>query len=295
MRQLKIEERITSRSRSVERYFNELNAKNRITIDEEVELAKRIRKGDKKALAKLVEANLRFVVSVAKQYSRDPDMLLELIAQGNIGLIEAAQKFDETRGFKFISYAIWFIRKEILLYFSTNTRTIKLPVKAGQDLRRIRNANIKLETEFEHAPTIEEIADELARTGEKIKVKKIEALLSEERVTVPLESATEEEWSPIQWLTTEDDYFVRVENSIETPMRSRLIQKMMEALSPVERKIVSQVLALDGGTPASYKAISESMGKYDSWARNKYETALRKLLRHYKKITNTNEKIPGLF
>lgn len=295
MRQLRIEEKITNRSRAVERYFNELSIKKRITLEEEVELAMRIRKGDKAALDKLVEANLRFVVSVAKQYSRDPDTLLELVGQGNLGLIEAAQKFDETRGFKFISYAIWFIRKEILLYFGTNKRTIKMPIKAEQDLRRIRKAEAELEMKLERPPSTEEIAEELSRTGEKIKVEKIETLIAEERVTVPLESQTDEEWAPIQWLLTEDEGLVQFENSVETPIRRRLFEEMMGVLSPIEKTLVTRVLALDGGTPAGYAAVGEGLGMKEGWARNAYLMAIKKMLKRYKKITNTSEKIPYLF
>jgi len=160
MRQLKINKSITNReSASLERYLSEISREDLLTAEEEVTLAKRIREGDCDALEKLTRANLRFVVSVAKQYQNNGLTLSDLINEGNLGLIKAAQRFDETRGFKFISYAVWWIRQSILQAIAENARIIRLPLNKLGALNKINKAFSQLEQEFEREPTAEEIAD----------------------------------------------------------------------------------------------------------------------------------------
>ena len=164
MRQLKITKSITNReSASLDKYLQEIGREDLITVEEEVELAQRIRKGDRVALEKLTRANLRFVVSVAKQYQNQGLSLPDLINEGNLGLIKAAEKFDETRGFKFISYAVWWIRQSILQALAEQSRIVRLPLNQVGSLNKISKAFSKFEQENERRPSPEELADELER------------------------------------------------------------------------------------------------------------------------------------
>ncbi|MGB1247433.1 MAG: sigma-70 family RNA polymerase sigma factor [Chitinophagales bacterium] len=159
MRQLKITKSITNReSQSLEKYLQEIGKVDLLTPDDEVELAQRIRQGDQIALEKLTKANLRFVVSVAKQYQNQGLSLSDLINEGNLGLIKAAQRFDETRGFKFISYAVWWIRQSILQALAEQSRIVRLPLNKVGSLNKINKAFSKLEQQFEREPTAEELA-----------------------------------------------------------------------------------------------------------------------------------------
>ncbi len=160
MRQLKISKSITNReSAALEKYLQEIGREEVITADQEVELARRIRQGDRKALEKLTRANLRFVVSVAKQYQNQGLSLPDLINEGNMGLIKAAEKFDETRGFKFISYAVWWIRQSILQALAEQSRLVRLPLNQVGQLNRINRALSRFEQENERTPSTEELAE----------------------------------------------------------------------------------------------------------------------------------------
>src|SRR5690554_1661368 len=169
MRQLKIRKQITNReSQSLDKYLQEIGKVDLLTPDEEVDLAKRIKEGDQLALEKLTKANLRFVVSVAKQYQNQGLTLGDLINEGNLGLIKAAQRFDETRGFKFISYAVWWIRQSILQAIAEQSRIVRLPLNQVGSLSKIKKAFSKLEQEFEREPSIDEIANLLDISIDKI-------------------------------------------------------------------------------------------------------------------------------
>ncbi len=169
MRQLKITKSITNReSASLDKYLQEIGREELITVEEEVELAQRIRKGDREALEKLTRANLRFVVSVAKQYQNQGLSLPDLINEGNLGLIRAAEKFDETRGFKFISYAVWWIRQSILQALAEQSRIVRLPLNQVGALNKINKALAKFEQEHERTPTPEELAEILDLPKEKV-------------------------------------------------------------------------------------------------------------------------------
>src|SRR6202166_3397242 len=159
MRQLKITKSITNReSQSLEKYLQEIGKVELITPEEEVKLAIRIKQGDQKALDKLTKANLRFVVSVAKQYQNQGLTLPDLINEGNLGLIKAAQRFDETRGFKFISYAVWWIRQSILQAVAEHSRIVRLPLNRVSSLHKLGKAYSQLEQEFEREPSPEELS-----------------------------------------------------------------------------------------------------------------------------------------
>lgn len=169
MRQLKITKSITNRENaSFDRYLQEIGREELLTVEEEVELAQRIKKGDHKALEKLTKANLRFVVSVAKQYQNQGLSLPDLINEGNVGLIKAAEKFDETRGFKFISYAVWWIRQSILQAIAETSNMIKLPLNQVGAVNKISHASSVFEQEHERRPSLNEMADELNMPEEKI-------------------------------------------------------------------------------------------------------------------------------
>jgi len=169
MRQLKITKSITNReSASLDKYLQEIGKEDLITVEEEVELAQRIKKGDQRALEKLTRANLRFVVSVAKQYQNQGLSLPDLINEGNLGLIKAAEKFDETRGFKFISYAVWWIRQSILQALAEQSRIVRLPLNQVGSLNKINKAFSKFEQEHERKPSPEELADSLELPADKV-------------------------------------------------------------------------------------------------------------------------------
>lgn len=171
MRQLIISKQITQRTDdSVNRYFHEINKYPMITAEEEVELAIKIKKGDGDALQKMVLANLRFVVSVAKQYQNMGLSFPDLINEGNYGLVKAAIKFDETRGFKFISYAVWWIRQSIIQALANDTRIVRLPLNRISSINKIKNAASYLEQEFEREPTDKEIAEHLDLNGDEVKI-----------------------------------------------------------------------------------------------------------------------------
>ncbi|MBP9993254.1 MAG: sigma-70 family RNA polymerase sigma factor [Bacteroidales bacterium] len=169
MRQLKITKSITNReSASLDKYLQEIGREELISVEEEVELAQRIKKGDQEALEKLTRANLRFVVSVAKQYQNQGISLPDLINEGNLGLIKAAEKFDETRGFKFISYAVWWIRQSILQALAEQSRIVRLPLNQVGSLNKINKALSKFEQENERMPSPDELAEMLEIPREKI-------------------------------------------------------------------------------------------------------------------------------
>ncbi|HZY35607.1 MAG TPA: sigma-70 family RNA polymerase sigma factor, partial [Mucilaginibacter sp.] len=169
MRQLKISQSITNReSQSLDKYLHEISKVAMITAEEEVILAQKIHQGDEAAVQRLTRANLRFVVSVAKQYQNQGLTLGDLINEGNLGLIKAAWRFDETKGFKFISYAVWWIRQSIISAVAGQSRVVRLPLNQIGSLNKIRQSSSKLEQQFERVPTPEELADEMETTVEKI-------------------------------------------------------------------------------------------------------------------------------
>ncbi len=235
MRQLKISKSITNReTASLDKYLQDIGREELITAEEEVELARRIKSGDDKALEKLVKANLRFVVSVAKQYQNQGLSLPDLINEGNLGLIKAAQRFDETRGFKFISYAVWWIRQSILQALAEQSRLVRLPLNQVGSLNKIKKATSRLEQEFERPPSVEEIAQKL-----DIPEHKLDKAL---RITTRYVSMD----APIA--EDEDTKFLDVFVSDDTPrtdtnlMRESLnkeIQRSLSTLTEKERDVIN--------------------------------------------------------
>jgi len=169
MRQLKISKQLTNRdSKSIDKYLSDVSREEMITAEEEVRLAMRIKQGDEAALNRLVSANLRFVISVAKQYQGHGLTLEDLIAEGNIGLIIAAKRFDETKGFKFISYAVWWIRQSIMQAIAENSRVVRLPLNKVSAIQKVAHAFSQLEQRFERAPSNDEIGDMLESNGQSV-------------------------------------------------------------------------------------------------------------------------------
>ncbi len=284
MRQLKITKSITNReSQSLDKYLQDIGREELITAEEEVELAKKIKAGDQKALEKLTKANLRFVVSVAKQYQNQGLTLPDLINEGNLGLIKAAQKFDETRGFKFISYAVWWIRQSILQALADQSRIVRLPLNKVGSLGRITQASARLEQELEREPTPQEIAESL-----EISLSEVEnALRSSGRhlsIDAPL---AEGEDNTLLGVLDQND-----EPNPDMPLLNESLQneinRVISTLSDKERDVLKYYFGLDGNAAHTLEDISEKVGLTRERVRQIKEKALRRLRKSSKsKILKT--------
>ena len=240
MRQLKITKSITNReSASLDKYLQEIGREELISVSEEVELAQRIKKGDAKALDKLTRANLRFVVSVAKQYQNQGLSLPDLINEGNLGLIRAAQKFDETRGFKFISYAVWWIRQSILQALAEQSRIVRLPLNQVGSLNKITKELAKFEQENERRPSPEELAERL-----DIPVDKISDTLkvSGRHVSVDAPFVEGEDNSLLDVLPNEDSPMA--DSSLNQESLSKEVDRALKQLYDREREIVKMFFGI---------------------------------------------------
>jgi RNA polymerase primary sigma factor len=234
MRQLKITKSITNReSASLDKYLQEIGREDLITAEEEVILAKKIRDGDQVALEKLTKANLRFVVSVAKQYQNQGLSLPDLINEGNLGLIKAAKRFDETRGFKFISYAVWWIRQSILQALAEQSRIVRLPLNQVGSLNKINKAFSKLEQEFEREPSPEELAGILDLPEDKIADT---MRVSGRHVSMDAPFANGEENSLLDVLVNHDS--PRADNELMNESLQREIERSLSTLTERERDVV---------------------------------------------------------
>ena len=234
MRQLKITKSITNReSASLDKYLQEIGREDLITADEEVILAKKIRDGDQAALEKLTKANLRFVVSVAKQYQNQGLSLPDLINEGNLGLIKAAKRFDETRGFKFISYAVWWIRQSILQALAEQSRIVRLPLNQVGSLNKINKAFSKLEQEFEREPSAEELSELLELPQDKV----ADTLrVSGRHVSMDAPFVNGEENSLLDVLVNHDS--PRADNELMNESLQREIERSLSTLTDRERDVV---------------------------------------------------------
>ncbi len=243
MRQLKISKSITNReSQSLDRYLQEIGREELITIEEEVELAQAIKRGDRKALDKMTRANLRFVVSVAKQYQNQGLSLPDLINEGNLGLIKAAEKFDETRGFKFISYAVWWIRQSILQALAEQARIVRLPLNQVGTLNKITKALSKFEQENERKPSSEELAKELGIPEDKI----TDTLkVSGRHISVDAPFVDGEDNSLLDVLVNEDA--PNADRTLMNESLSKEIDQVLMNLSEREAEIVKLFFGIGGG------------------------------------------------
>ena len=234
MRQLKISKSITNReSASLEKYLQEIGHQDLLTADEEVELAQQIRKGDRKALERLTKANLRFVVSVAKQYQNKGLSLPDLINEGNLGLIKAAEKYDETRGFKFISYAVWWIRQSILQAIAEQSRIVRLPLNQVGSVNRIARELNKFEQENERKPSVEEMADRIDLPEEKI----AEAMkINTHHVSMDAPFADGEDNSLLDFLPNTDS--PSTDNVLDQESLRTEIGRVLDVLNDREQKVI---------------------------------------------------------
>ena len=278
MRQLKITQSITNReSASLDKYLQEIGHEELITVEEEVELAQRIRKGDRKALEKLTKANLRFVVSVAKQYQNKGLSLPDLINEGNLGLIKAAEKFDETRGFKFISYAVWWIRQSILQAIAEQSRIVRLPLNQVGSVNKINKIANRFEQEHERRPSADEIGDFVDLPEDKIE----DALkVSTRHVSMDAPFSDSEENSLLDILPNNDSPDTDFELVMES-LRNE-INRALLTLNERERHIIE---AFFGKPEMTLEEIGEKFGLTRERVRQIKEKAIRRL-RH-----NTKNKL----
>ena len=280
MRQLKISKSITNReSASLDKYLQELGKEDLISADEEVELAQKIRKGDHESLEKLTRANLRFVVSVAKQYQNQGLSLPDLINEGNLGLIRAAEKFDETRGFKFISYAVWWIRQSILQALAEQSRIVRLPLNQVGALNKINKALAKFEQENERMPSVEELANETNMPKEKI----ADSLrVSGRHVSIDAPFVEGEDNSLLDVIANPDS--PRADNGLMEESLRREIDRALATLSERERDIVRLFFGL-GCQETTVEEISEEFKLTRERVRQIKEKAIRRL-RHSSRSKN---------
>ncbi|MBN2610770.1 MAG: sigma-70 family RNA polymerase sigma factor [Bacteroidales bacterium] len=272
MRQLKITKSITNReSASLDKYLQEIGKEELITVEEEVELAQRIKKGDKTALEKLTRANLRFVVSVAKQYQNQGLSLPDLINEGNLGLIKAAEKFDETRGFKFISYAVWWIRQSILQALAEQSRIVRLPLNQVGSLNKINKAFNKFEQQYERIPTPEELADTLELPKEKIS----DTLrVSGRHVSVDAPFQEGEENSLLDILINSDS--PKADNKLIGESLMKEIERALATLTERERDIIRFFFGINC-QEKTLEEIGEQFGLTRERVRQIKEKAIRRL------------------
>ena len=272
MRQLKITKSITNReSASLDKYLQEIGKEDLITVEEEVELAQRIRKGDQKALEKLTRANLRFVVSVAKQYQNQGLSLPDLINEGNLGLIKAAEKFDETRGFKFISYAVWWIRQSILQALAEQSRIVRLPLNQVGSLNKINKAFSRFEQENERRPSPEELADSLDLPAEKV----ADTLrVSGRHISVDAPFVEGEDNSLLDVLVNDDSPIA--DRTLINESLSTEVERDLSTLTERERDIIKLLFGINT-QEMTLEEIGEKFGLTRERVRQIKEKAIRRL------------------
>lgn len=273
MRQLKISKQITNReSQSLDKYLQEIGKVDLLTPDEEVELAKRIKEGDQIALEKLTKANLRFVVSVAKQYQNQGLSLGDLINEGNLGLIKAAQRFDETRGFKFISYAVWWIRQSILQALAEQSRIVRLPLNRVGSLNKISKTFSELEQKYEREPSPEELAEVLdVTTAEVVDTMKI----SGRHVSMDAPFVLGEENSLLDVL--ENDSEETPDSGLMNDSLRREVQRALSTLTQREADVITLYFGLNGEHSMTLEEIGEKFNLTRERVRQIKEKAIRRL------------------
>ena len=274
MRQLKITKQVTNReTKSLNSYLQDVSKIDMITAEEEVELAQRIREGDQRALDKLTKANLRFVISVAKQYQNQGLTLSDLINEENVGLVKAAQRFDETRGFKFISYAVWWIRQSILQAIAEQSRVVRLPLNKIGDINKIRKASIHLEQVHQRVPSASEIAKELDMTVSSVK----QSLKNSSR-SLSMDAPFQE--------GENDNNLYDVISSGETPNPDKSliheslkieIDRALDTLAPREADVVKLNFGLSGQPAMTLQEIGDTFELSRERVRQIREKAIRRL------------------
>ncbi len=278
MRQLKITNKITAReSLALDKYLNDIGKIPMLTADEEAELAKLIREGDQAALEKLTKANLRFVVSVAKQYQNQGLSLSDLINEGNVGLMKAAQRFDETKGFKFISYAVWWIRQSILQAIVEYSRIVRLPLNKVGSYNKVNEAYLAFVQEFEREPTHEELAELLDMTPKEISnmLKGNGRHLS---VDAPL-SGEDGDSTMLDVIATEQD--MSPDGTLMDQSLKEEVKQGLSILNPREVEVLSSYYGLNGQKPLTLEEIGELYGLTRERVRQIKERAIRRLRKSY--------------
>ncbi|MGZ3755307.1 MAG: sigma-70 family RNA polymerase sigma factor [Mucilaginibacter sp.] len=277
MRQLKITQSITNReSQSLDKYLSEIAKVDLITAQEEVILAQKIREGDQAALERLTKTNLRFVVSVAKQYQNQGLTLGDLINEGNLGLIKAAKRFDETKGFKFISYAVWWIRQSILSAVAEQSRIVRLPLNQVGSLSKIRKSSSKLEQQFERPPTPEELAEDLETTAEKI----ADALSNSGRhISVDAPFITGEENTLLDVLQSSD---AGTDSDLMIDSLTQEIKRSLGILAEREKQVIVLFFGLNSCAAHSLEEIGEKFSLTRERVRQIKDKALMRLRQNSK-------------
>ncbi len=273
MRQLKISKSITNRDTgTLDKYLADIAKEKMVTAEEEVELAQRIKSGDRRALDVLVRANLRFVVSVAKQYQNQGLSLQDLINEGNVGLIKAAQRFDETRGFKFISYAVWWIRQSILQAVAEQSRIIRLPMNQMGALSKIKKTLARLEQELERRPSIKELSEAV-----DLPESKVEALISmgTRQISTDAPLDDDDDGNFLDVFVKEDD--PATDSGVEREYNDSIIRKSLDILTDKERKIIRMYFGLGESREFSLDEIAMSLGLSRERTRQIRDRALRRL------------------
>jgi len=277
MRQLKIVKQVTNRETpSLDKYLHEIGKVELITAEEEVELARRIRAGDDKALEKLIKANLRFVVSVSKQYQNQGLSLPDLIDEGNVGLIKAAQRFDETRGFKFISYAVWWIRQSILQALAEQSRIVRLPLNKIGSINKINRAFAELEQLYEREPSVHEIAETLEMSAEDVK-ESIKSAVRHVSMDAPI---MEDEDSTL--------YDVMLNKDTPSPDKGLLtdsLRKEIERVLSILTYREANILKLYFGLNSKYQYTLEEIGEEFNLTRERVRQIKEKAIKRLKNAT----------
>ncbi|HSO88689.1 MAG TPA: RNA polymerase sigma factor RpoD/SigA [Draconibacterium sp.] len=278
MRQLKISKQVTNRDTlSLDKYLHEIGKVELLSADKEVELAKRIKSGDREALEMLIKGNLRFVVSVSKQYQNQGLSLPDLINEGNLGLIKAAERFDETRGFKFISYAVWWIRQSILQALAEQARIVRLPLNKIGSINKINRAFSKLEQEFQREPTIEEVAALMESRSEII-----EDSLNFSSIHVSMDAPLrDEEASNLYDVMLNDDSLDPEEELMNVSLRKE-IERSLSTLGEREAEILRCYFGLNGYQPYTLEEIGEEFGLTRERVRQIKEKAIKKLKNQFR-------------
>lgn len=275
MRQLKITKQVTNReTASLDKYLQEIGKEDLISAEEEVELAKKIRNGDRRALERLTRANLRFVVSVSKQYQNQGLTLPDLINEGNLGLIKAAERFDETRGFKFISYAVWWIRQSILQALAEQARIVRLPLNKIGTINKINKAYSELEQKFERSPSAEELSEYLDVTTEEVR----QSLSNSGRhVSMDAPLSENDESSSSMYDVLPNNYMNSPEKDLVTDSLRKDIERSLSTLTMREGEVVRLYYGLNGRYPLTLEEIGEQFDLTRERVRQIKEKAIRRL------------------
>jgi RNA polymerase primary sigma factor len=278
MRQLKITKQVTNRDTlSLDKYLHEIGKVELLSAEREVELAKRIKKGDREALETLIKANLRFVVSVSKQYQNQGLSLPDLINEGNLGLIKAAERFDETRGFKFISYAVWWIRQSILQALAEQARIVRLPLNKIGSINKINKAFSKLEQKFQREPTVDEIADMMESRPDLV-----EDSMNFSNIHVSMDAPLRDEEANNMYDVMLNDESPSPDNDLISSSLKQEIERSLATLGDREAEILRYYYGLKNYQPHTLEEIGDEFGLTRERVRQIKEKAIKKLKNQYR-------------